>query len=121
MRGARRPRRAAVAVTDRKVDMATDPGRVGTGPAGTERTVVPAGGAVHTDETKPAFKTTEFVAYVAVLAAVLIAGLVITGDDEGTDELTANEVWLYAVILTFGYMLSRGLAKAGSRHREDDR
>jgi hypothetical protein len=74
-----------------------------------------------TDETKAAFKTTEFIAYVAVLAGVFIAGLVIKGS--GTDELQSPQVWLYAVILTFGYMLSRGIAKSGSRHAytDDDR
>ena len=59
-------------------------------------------------ETKVAFKTTEFIAYVAMLAAVFIAGA--SSDDFGT-----SEVWLYATLLTFGYMLSRGIAKSGSR------
>jgi high-affinity Fe2+/Pb2+ permease len=79
-------------------------------------------GAVRrTDETKPAFKTTEFIAYVAVLLGVFIAGLVIKGGND--DELKSTSVWLYAVILTFGYMISRGIAKSGSRHRftDDDR
>ena len=69
-----------------------------------------------TTETKQAFKTTEFWAYVLVLLGVLIAGLVV-GEEEGTesDFFTADEVWLLAVILTVGYMISRGLAKAGSR------
>ena len=71
-----------------------------------------------TDETKPAFKTTEFIAYVAILAGVFIAGLLIKGGD--TDEFKSPTVWLYAVILTFGYLLSRGIAKSGSRHRYDD-
>jgi hypothetical protein len=82
----------------------------------------PRAGAVRaTDETKAAFKTTEFVAYVAILAGVFIAGLIIKGGD--TDELKSPTVWLYAVILTFGYMVSRGIAKSGSRHRytDDDR
>jgi hypothetical protein len=80
-----------------------------------------AGAVRATDETKAAFKTTEFVAYVAILAGVFIAGLIIKGGD--TDELKSPTVWLYAVILTFGYMLSRGIAKSGSRHRftDDDR
>ena len=69
-------------------------------------------------ETKAAFKTTEFIAYVAVLAAVLIAGLVIGEEDQGRgDDFAANTVWLYATVLTFGYMVSRGIAKSGSRHR----
>jgi hypothetical protein len=84
---------------------------------------VPMTGRAHgtvraTDETKHAFKTTEFIAYVAILAGVFIAGLVIKGGD--TDEFKSPTVWLYAVILTFGYLLSRGIAKSGSRHRYDD-
>jgi hypothetical protein len=27
--------------------------------------------------------------------------------------------WLYIVVLTVGYMISRGIAKAGSRHHSD--
>jgi hypothetical protein len=63
-------------------------------------------------ETKASFKTTEFMAYVAVLAGILIAGLVV---DDGAGAFAAEKVWLYATILTVGYMVSRGLAKAGSR------
>ena len=63
-------------------------------------------------ETKHAFRTTEFYAYIAVLIGVLIAGAAIKG--AGTDEFRGDEVWLLATILTVGYMISRGLAKAGS-------
>ncbi len=67
-----------------------------------------------TTETKQAFKTTEFWVYVAILIGLFIAGLVTDGDgDEGG--FGAEEVWRYATILTVGYMISRGLAKAGSR------
>jgi len=64
-------------------------------------------------ETKAAFKTTEFFAYLAVLAGILIAGLIV--DNAGDGGFGASKVWLYATILTVGYMVSRGLAKAGSR------
>jgi hypothetical protein len=64
-------------------------------------------------ETKAATKTTEFFAYVAVLAGVLIAGFVVDSADAGG--YGARQVWLYATILTVGYMISRGLAKSGSR------
>jgi hypothetical protein len=33
--------------------------------------------------------------------------------------LISREVWLYATILTVGYMVSRGLAKSGSREPYD--
>ena len=68
-----------------------------------------------TTETKVSFKTTEFVAYLVVLAGILIAGNSIEGKDGGADYFAGDKVWLYATILTVGYMVSRGLAKAGSR------
>jgi hypothetical protein len=64
-------------------------------------------------ETKPAFKTTEFIAYVGMLAALLITGL--ASDDFGT-----SDVWRWATILTVGYMVARGIAKAGSYQPGDD-
>ncbi len=73
-------------------------------------------------ETKASFKTTEFFAYLAVLAGILIAGIVV--DNGGASGLGSQKVWLYATILTVGYMISRGLAKSGSRdpytHEHDD-
>ena len=75
-----------------------------------------------TTETKQAFKTTEFFAYLAVLAGILVAGLMV---DNGSNGYGPQEVWLHATILTIGYMISRGLAKAGSRdpytHDRNDR
>jgi hypothetical protein len=68
-------------------------------------------------ETKAAFKTTEFFAYVAVLAAILIAGAVVDSTDAGG--YGARQVWLYATILNVGYLLSRGLARSGSRDPYD--
>lgn len=64
-------------------------------------------------ETKSAFKTTEMIAYVAVLAGVLIAGAI-------EDGFGARTIWLYATILTVGYMISRGLAKSGSQEPYTD-
>ena len=64
-------------------------------------------------ETKASFKTTEFVAFVAVLVGILIAAAVVDEADAGG--LGAKQAWLYVTILTVGYMVSRGLAKAGSR------
>lgn len=87
--------------------MATDPTRT-RGPGIGDR----LGGSSST-ETKAAFKTTEFVAYVVILIGLLIAGA-ITGDN-GDDSFNADEVWLFATLLTIGYMISRGLAKSGSR------
>ncbi len=68
-------------------------------------------------ETKASFKTTEFMAYLAMLAGLFIAGAITKASGYGAhhDILRADRVWLYAVILTVGYMLSRGFAKSGSR------
>lgn len=70
-----------------------------------------------TTETKHAFKTTEFWAMVAVIAGILIASAVVD-DAEGAgaagDAFSAQRAWLYVAIVAVGYMVSRGLAKAGS-------
>jgi hypothetical protein len=70
-------------------------------------------------ETKAAFKTTEFFAYLAVLVGIFIAGAVTSGGVHRVDVFPAHQVWLYAAILTIGYMVSRGLAKAGSKQPYD--
>jgi hypothetical protein len=74
-------------------------------------------------ETKHSSKTTEFYAYIAVLVGILLAGLLTRAGDGHDDRLGAGQVWLFISILTVGYMLSRGLAKSGSRdpYRDDDR
>jgi hypothetical protein len=69
-------------------------------------------------ETKAAFKTTEFFAFLAVLAGILISAAVVDQSDAGG--LGAKQAWLYATILTVGYMVSRGLAKSGSGDPYDD-
>jgi hypothetical protein len=68
-----------------------------------------------TTETKSFFKTSEFWAYLVVLAGILIAGNSIENAEGGRDFFTADKVWLYATILTIGYMVSRGIAKSGVR------
>jgi hypothetical protein len=71
-------------------------------------------------ETKASFKTTEFFAYLAILVAIFVAGAVTKAGSNGNDVFRANQVWLYATILSIGYMVSRGLAKAGARERFTD-
>jgi hypothetical protein len=65
-----------------------------------------------TTETKHAFKTTEFWVYIGFLLLVLIAGTV---DNAEGSEFGAEDVWLFATIVTGCYLLSRGLSKSGSR------
>ena len=69
-------------------------------------------------ETKASFKTTEFVAFVAVLVGILIAAAVVDEADAGG--LGAKQAWLYVTILTVGYMVSRGLAKVGTPQPYDE-
>jgi hypothetical protein len=69
-------------------------------------------------ETKAAFKTTELVAFIAAVIAVLVAASIVDNGDAGG--LGARQAWLYVTILTVGYMVSRGLAKSGSREPYDD-
>jgi hypothetical protein len=71
-------------------------------------------------ETKASFKTTEFFVYIAILVAIFIAGAVTKAGSDGNDVFGASQVWLYATILSIGYMVSRGFAKAGSRERYTD-
>ena len=66
-----------------------------------------------TTATKASFKTTEFFAYLAAVVGVLIAAGVV--DEANNGGLGAKQAWLYVTILTVGYMVSRGLAKSGSR------
>jgi hypothetical protein len=70
-------------------------------------------------ETKASTKTSELYVFLAAVAAVLIASLIVDG-------FNATEGWRYFTYLAIGYMISRGLAKAGSRDpyradRTDDR
>jgi lysylphosphatidylglycerol synthetase-like protein (DUF2156 family) len=59
-------------------------------------------------ETKPSFKTTELIAMVAAIVGVLVAATM----DDSLDTLWA---WTLVSAIAIGYMLSRGLAKSGSR------
>ena len=40
-------------------------------------------------------------------------------DETDAGGFGAQQVWLYATLLTIGYMVSRGLAKSGSRDPYD--
>jgi hypothetical protein len=71
-------------------------------------------------ETKSAFKTTELIMYVLAVAGVLIASQLVDSESPGGDYFKADRAWLYIVILTVGYLLSRGFAKSGSRDFFDD-
>ena len=71
-----------------------------------------------TTETKSAFKTTELIVFVLSVLGVLIAAAVTDNGDDGQG-FGARSAWLYVTLLSIGYMISHGLAKAGSRGRYD--
>ncbi len=74
-----------------------------------------------TTETKSAFKTTEFFVYVAAVVGVLLASLLVGTNENHADYFRADRAWFYVVLLTIGYLGSRGLAKSGSREPSDAR
>lgn len=75
-------------------------------------------------ETKASTKTTEFFAYLAVVAAIVVTAFV---GDNGTDAggegdpFGAEQAMRYITFLTIGYMIARGLAKCGSRESDTAR
>ncbi|MFC4852975.1 hypothetical protein [Actinophytocola glycyrrhizae] len=71
-------------------------------------------------ETKPSFKTTEFFVFLAAVVAVVVTALTVDGDaSTGGDPFNAEQALRYITFLAIGYMVSRGLAKAGSRQSAD--
>ena len=71
------------------------------------------GGRRISTETKASVKTSELIAFVAAVVGVLVAAQI-------SDEFGAQDAWFYVALLTIGYMVSRGLAKSGSRDFYDD-
>jgi hypothetical protein len=65
------------------------------------------------DETKLSLKTTEFWAMGGVIAAILIAAAV-------SDSLGDVRAWTLVTVVAAAYIISRGLAKAGSRYSGGD-
>ena len=61
------------------------------------------------DETKHALKTTEFFAMAGVIGAILIASAI-------SDTLGDVRAWTLVAAVAIGYIVSRGLAKSGTKH-----
>ena len=67
----------------------------------------------HPIETKPFFLTSEFVG-----AVLVIAGIAITA--ASSDAFGAWRAWVLITAVSGAYMISRGIAKAGTRSHADD-
>ncbi len=75
----------------------------------------------HGTETRPATKTTELIAYVAAVLAVIVTAFVVGNDGDNTaDPFSAEQALRYITFLTIGYMVARGLAKSGTRGNTRD-
>jgi hypothetical protein len=62
-------------------------------------------------ETKPFFLTSEFLLTLAAIAALLVAGYL------HDDSLDTWRTWLLVTVIASAYVVSRGIAKAGSGDR----
>jgi hypothetical protein len=68
---------------------------------------------VHDTETRPFFLTSEFLVFVLFLMGLGIAA-------SSSPSIDARFFWTAATVITSFYMLSRGIAKSGSRSRAWD-
>jgi hypothetical protein len=68
---------------------------------------------VHSTETRPFYVTSEFLVFV-----IFLMGLGITASE--SPSIDARFFWMAATVVTSFYMLSRGVAKSGSRSRAHD-
>ena len=62
-----------------------------------------------TDETKHSLKTTEFWAMAGLIVAILAASAI-------SDSLDDVRAWTLVAAVGIGYMISRGLAKSGTKY-----
>ena len=65
------------------------------------------------DETKHSLKTTEFWAMAGVIVAILVASAV-------SDSLGDVRAWTLVAAVAIGYMISRGLAKSGTKYTGEE-
>ena len=66
---------------------------------------------LRTPETKEFFKSSEFAVWLVTAIAVMIAGL-------SADDIEPSLVWTLVTVLSFAYIISRGIAKAGTKHHD---
>jgi hypothetical protein len=92
--------------------MSTAPGRFSDRGGMRSRWAAPTR-AIHDSETRPFFVTSEFLVFVLFLMGLGIAA-------SSSPSIDARFFWSAATVITSFYMLSRGLAKSGSRSRAHD-
>jgi hypothetical protein len=68
---------------------------------------------IHDSETRPFFVTSEFLVFVLFLMGLGIAA-------SSSPSVDARFFWTAATVISSFYMLSRGIAKSGSRSRAHD-
>ncbi|HEX8204886.1 MAG TPA: hypothetical protein VF587_02380 [Solirubrobacteraceae bacterium] len=66
---------------------------------------------IRTPETKEFFKSSEFAVWLLTIIGVMIAGL-------SADDIEPSLVWILITILSFSYIISRGIAKSGTKHHD---
>jgi hypothetical protein len=93
--------------------MSTTPGRYSDRAAMRARWTTPPRRAIHDSETRPFFVTSEFLVLVLFLMGLGIAA----GSSDNIDD---RFFWAAATVICGLYMLSRGIAKSGSRSRAYD-
>src|SRR6266498_4609370 len=92
--------------------MSTAPGRSPDRSAMRARWAAPAR-QIHDSETRPFFVTSEFLVFVLFLLGLGIAA-------SSSPSIDARFFWTAATVISAFYMLSRGIAKSGSRSRAHD-
>jgi hypothetical protein len=92
--------------------MSTAPGRSQDRMAMRSRWAAPAR-QIHDSETRPFFVTSEFLVFVLFLMGLGIAA-------STSPSMDARFFWTAATVICSIYMLSRGIAKSGSRSRSHD-
>ncbi len=60
-------------------------------------------------ETKAFYKTTEFVVFIVATIAVLLASFFVKAADGHADYFAADKAWLYVVILSVGYIITKNI------------
>ena len=66
---------------------------------------------LRTPETKEFFKSSEFGVWLLTIVGIAIAGL-------SADDIEPSLVWILITILLFAYIISRGIAKSGTKHHD---